>query len=66
MTDWWVGIAPGEQSVPCGGEYRLRWEEGRLVACDHGDPGDELVLAALGGQEKAALHRARAGVGASP
>ena len=39
MTDWWVGIAPAEHLVPCGAEHhRLRWELGRLVACDHGIP----------------------------
>ncbi len=61
MTDWWVGIAAAEQSIPCGGEHhRLRWEQGRLVACDHGDPDDELVLAALGGQELHCIELVRA------
>ena len=61
MTDWWVGIAPAEHSVPCGGEHhRLRWEQGRLVACDHGDPDDELVLTALGGQELQCIELVRA------
>jgi hypothetical protein len=61
MTDWWVGIAPAERSVSCGGEHhRLRWEQGRLVACDHGDPDDELVLAALGGQELQCIELVRA------
>ena len=61
MTDWWVGIAAAEQSVPCGGEHhRLRWEQGRLLACDHGDPDDELVLTALGGQELQCIELVRA------
>jgi hypothetical protein len=61
MTDWWVGIAPAEHLVPCSGEHhRLRWEQGRLIACDHGDPGDELVLTALGGQELQCIELLRA------
>ena len=61
MTDWWVGIAPAEHSVPCGSEHhRLRWDQGRLIACDHGDPGDELVLTALGGQELQCIELVRA------
>jgi hypothetical protein len=49
VTDWWVGIAPAEITVPCGGEdHRVRWEQGRVIACDHGDVEDERTLATLG------------------
>jgi hypothetical protein len=61
MSDWWVGIAPAELTVPCGDErHRLRWEHGRLVACDHGDADDELALAALGGEQLRCIELARA------
>jgi hypothetical protein len=50
VTAWWVGIAPAEITVPCAGEqHRVRWEQGRLLACDHGDVDDERTLATLGG-----------------
>ena len=50
MSDWWTGIAPAEITVPCAGEdHRVRWEQGQLRACDHGDVDDERTLATLGG-----------------
>ena len=37
--------------VRCGGaEHRVRWEQGALVASDHGDLEDERALAALAGE----------------
>jgi hypothetical protein len=47
---WWAALPPASVRVPCGsGTHQLRWEQGRLVAADHGDAEAELVLAALGG-----------------
>ena len=49
MSDWWIGIAPAEIIVPCAGEdHHVRWERGRVIACDHGDVEDERTLATLG------------------
>jgi hypothetical protein len=52
MSDWWAGIAPAELTVSCDGhQHRIRWQEGRLLALDHGQLDDERTLAALGGAE---------------
>ncbi len=51
MNAWWLGLAPAQATVSCGGnEHRLHWEAGELQALDHGDVEGELALAALGGQ----------------
>jgi len=47
---WWALLPPAEAQVPCGEQtHRLRWAEGRLMAVDHPEAEEELVLAALGG-----------------
>jgi hypothetical protein len=56
MSDWWAGLPPAEIAVRCGGTaHRVRWEQGRLIACDHGDVEDERALAALAGERFACL-----------
>jgi hypothetical protein len=51
VKSWWLGLAPAQATVSCGGhEHRLRWEAGELAALDHGDVENERTLAALGGQ----------------
>jgi hypothetical protein len=51
MNRWWLGLAPAQATLNCGGhEHRLRWEAGELHALDHGDVDSERTLAALGGQ----------------
>ena len=56
VTNWWTGLQPAEIVVRCGGRsHRVRWERGRLIACDHGDPDDERALAALAGERCACL-----------
>jgi hypothetical protein len=48
---WWAALPPARVQVACGSRtHRLRWAEGRLTAEDHPDAGEELVLAALGGE----------------
>jgi hypothetical protein len=50
MVSWWLGIAPAEVRVDCGGErHRVVWREGALSAPDHTDLEGERTLAALGG-----------------
>jgi hypothetical protein len=47
---WWALLPPAQAQVSCGEQtHRLRWAEGRLIAADHPDAEEELVLAALGG-----------------
>src|ERR1700760_3606128 len=56
VTDWWLVLDPAEIIVRCGGAgHRVRWEQGRLLACDHGDVEDERALAALGGERFACI-----------
>jgi hypothetical protein len=51
VKSWWLGLAPAQATVSCGGhEHRLRWEDGELGALDHGDVESERTLAALGGE----------------
>jgi len=51
MNPWWLGLAPAQASVICGGaEHRLRWEAGELTALDHEDLEAERALAALGAE----------------
>ena len=51
MNPWWLGLAPAQATVTCGGaEHRLRWEAGELTALDHEDPEAERALAALGAE----------------
>jgi len=48
---WWVGLAPAQATVECGGQaHRLRWKDGALGVLDHRDPDGERALAALGGE----------------
>jgi hypothetical protein len=55
-TAWWTGLAPASLVVRCGGaEHRVRWEQGALVACDHGALEDERALAALAGERCACV-----------
>lgn len=50
MVSWWVGVAPAEVGVDCGGErHRVIWRDGALSAPDHADLDGERTLAALGG-----------------
>ncbi len=47
---WWALLPPAEVQVSCGeSTHRLRWAEGKLIAADHPEAEEELVLAALGG-----------------
>jgi hypothetical protein len=56
VSDWWTGLAPAEIVVRCGGTgHRVRWQRGRLIACDHGDLEDERALAALAGERSACI-----------
>jgi hypothetical protein len=56
MNPWWLGLAPAQASVICGGaEHRLRWEAGELTALDHEDPEAERALAALGAERCACV-----------
>jgi hypothetical protein len=56
VTPWWTGLAPASISVRCGGtEHRVRWEQGALVACDHGELEDERALTALAGERCACV-----------
>jgi len=56
LSDWWTGLQPAEIVVRCGGAgHRIRWDRGRLIACDHGDPEDERALAALAGERFACI-----------
>jgi hypothetical protein len=56
LTDWWTGLQPAEIVVRCGGRgHRIRWERGRLIARDHGDPEDERALSALASERCACL-----------
>ncbi len=50
-------MPPVETEIDCGGaRHLLRWEEGALVAVDHGDDADaEDALAALGGERPPCL-----------
>lgn len=51
MSDWWLGMAPAQAAVECGGRtHHLRWACGELRALDHEDAEAERTLAALGGQ----------------
>jgi hypothetical protein len=50
VTPWWLGLAPAQATVACGGqEHRLRWRAGELSAIDHEDAEAERALVALGG-----------------
>lgn len=54
--DWWVGVAPAEGEIDCGGApHRLRWIDGQLHALDHVDPDADRALIALGGERPACL-----------
>jgi hypothetical protein len=56
VSEWWTGLDPAEIIVRCGGAaHRVRWERGRLLACDHGEIEDERALAALGGDRFACI-----------
>jgi hypothetical protein len=47
---WWALLPAAEAQVSCGEQtHRLRWAEGSLMAVDHPEAEEELVLAALGG-----------------
>ncbi len=47
---WWVGLRPVATTVGCrGGQHRIRWEAGTVVAEDHDDAEAEETLHALGG-----------------
>jgi hypothetical protein len=51
MSDWWLGLAPAEVVVECGGaRHRVRWEAGSIAALDHADLEGERALSALGGE----------------
>jgi hypothetical protein len=56
VTDWWMGLAPAEIVVRCSGAgHRIRWQQGVLIACDHGELEDERALAALAGERCACV-----------
>ena len=56
VSDRWLGYAPAETTVTCGGEtHRLRWERGELRSLDHDDAEGERTLAALGGRRNACI-----------
>ncbi len=56
MTAWWTGLEPASVVVRCGAaEHRVRWEQGELLACDHGEIEDERALAALAGERCACV-----------
>jgi hypothetical protein len=56
VIPWWTGLEPASLVVRCGGtEHRVGWEEGELLACDHGDLEDERALAALAGERCACV-----------
>lgn len=56
MSDWWLGLAPAQATVDCGGrDHRLKWQNGELRALDHADVENEQTLAALGGQPSTCL-----------
>jgi hypothetical protein len=47
---------PAVARIVCGSErHAIRWEEGELIALDHGDPEGERGLAALGGTSYACI-----------
>jgi hypothetical protein len=53
---WWTGLAPASLVVRCGGaEHRVGWDQGALVARDHGELDDERALAALAGERCACV-----------
>jgi hypothetical protein len=53
---WWTGLEPASLVVRCGGAaHRIRWEQGELLACDHGELEDERALAALAGERCACV-----------
>lgn len=53
---WWVGLRPVATTLRCrGGQHRIRWEAGTLVADAHDDAEAEETLHALGGDPPACL-----------
>jgi hypothetical protein len=53
---WWVGCAPLELTVSCGGQrHRLVWAQGRVTPADHPELDAERALIALGGEEPPCL-----------
>jgi hypothetical protein len=57
---WWAAFSPVTASVPCAGQHRLLWQDGKLTAVDHPDAESELVLAALGGDQPECVRLVRA------
>jgi hypothetical protein len=56
VIEWWTGLAPASLVVRCGGAaHRIRWDQGELLACDHGKLEDERALAALAGERCACV-----------